>query len=212
MWPTLFLQRFKLNISSISHQQVVAEHWDLPNTEIFYSKDVASACFLFLSVSSLLLYPKNLDKNTITKYYFANVTVLSWLFTCISKYCIDWKSANFEYNNATRCMKISTGKISHEAFLSCPFPSSLIPPSLPPGSKKTHTLQSWRKWVGQWWAPLSVNPIIILTIKALDFQSGSLTYIVNAVIAVPPAPQNNSKMCCWKISIKKLLNTAKVTE
>jgi hypothetical protein len=36
-------QRFKLNISSISHQQAVAEHWDLPSTEIFQSKDVASA-------------------------------------------------------------------------------------------------------------------------------------------------------------------------
>jgi hypothetical protein len=29
-------------MSSISHQQAVAEHWDLPNTEIFLSKDVAS--------------------------------------------------------------------------------------------------------------------------------------------------------------------------
>jgi hypothetical protein len=27
----------------ISHQQAVAEHWDLPNTEILQSKDVASA-------------------------------------------------------------------------------------------------------------------------------------------------------------------------
>jgi hypothetical protein len=35
-------QNFKLKISSISHQQAVAEHWDLPNTEIFQSKDVAS--------------------------------------------------------------------------------------------------------------------------------------------------------------------------
>jgi hypothetical protein len=31
----------KINISSISHQQAVAEHWDLPNTDIFQSKDVA---------------------------------------------------------------------------------------------------------------------------------------------------------------------------
>jgi hypothetical protein len=34
---------FKLNVSLISHQQAVAEHRDLPNTEIFQSKDVASA-------------------------------------------------------------------------------------------------------------------------------------------------------------------------
>jgi hypothetical protein len=34
------LQRFKLNISSISHQQAVAELRDLPNTEIFKSKDI----------------------------------------------------------------------------------------------------------------------------------------------------------------------------
>jgi hypothetical protein len=39
---TVFFQRFKLNMSSISHQQAVAEHWDSPNTEIFQSKDVAS--------------------------------------------------------------------------------------------------------------------------------------------------------------------------
>jgi hypothetical protein len=36
------LQRFQLNIFTISHQQAIAEHWDLPNTEIFQSKDVAS--------------------------------------------------------------------------------------------------------------------------------------------------------------------------
>jgi hypothetical protein len=31
-------------MSSISHQKaVVSEHWDFPNTEIFLSKDVASA-------------------------------------------------------------------------------------------------------------------------------------------------------------------------
>jgi hypothetical protein len=41
-WPTLFFKRFKLNISSISDQKAVAEHWDLTNTEIFQSKDVAS--------------------------------------------------------------------------------------------------------------------------------------------------------------------------
>jgi hypothetical protein len=41
MTNTVF-QRFKLNISSISHQQAGAEHWDWPNTEIFQSKDVAS--------------------------------------------------------------------------------------------------------------------------------------------------------------------------
>jgi hypothetical protein len=30
------------NILNISHHQAVAEHWDLPNTEIFKSKDIAS--------------------------------------------------------------------------------------------------------------------------------------------------------------------------
>jgi hypothetical protein len=34
-------QCFKLNITSISHQQAVAEHWDLSNTEIFQFKDVS---------------------------------------------------------------------------------------------------------------------------------------------------------------------------
>jgi hypothetical protein len=42
----MFFQRFKLNTSSISHQQAVMEHWDLPKTEIFQSKDVASAQIL----------------------------------------------------------------------------------------------------------------------------------------------------------------------
>jgi hypothetical protein len=31
-----------ISSTSISHQQAVVEHWDLPNTEIFQSKDVAS--------------------------------------------------------------------------------------------------------------------------------------------------------------------------
>jgi hypothetical protein len=38
MTNTVF--RLKFNISSISHQQAVAEHWNLP--EIFKFKDVAS--------------------------------------------------------------------------------------------------------------------------------------------------------------------------
>jgi hypothetical protein len=41
MTNTVF-QRFKDNISSISHLQATAEHWDLPYTEIFQSKDIAS--------------------------------------------------------------------------------------------------------------------------------------------------------------------------
>jgi hypothetical protein len=41
MTNTVF-QGFKLHISSISHQQALAKHWDLLNTEIFQSKDVAS--------------------------------------------------------------------------------------------------------------------------------------------------------------------------
>jgi hypothetical protein len=39
---TLFFQRFNLDIYWISHHQPVVEHWDLPNIEIFQSKDVAS--------------------------------------------------------------------------------------------------------------------------------------------------------------------------
>jgi hypothetical protein len=42
MTNTVFSNVFKLNVSSISQQQAVAEHWDLSNTEIFQSKDVAS--------------------------------------------------------------------------------------------------------------------------------------------------------------------------
>jgi hypothetical protein len=41
----MFFQRFKHMVSLISHQQAEAEHWDLPNTEIFQSKDVASAIY-----------------------------------------------------------------------------------------------------------------------------------------------------------------------
>jgi hypothetical protein len=41
----MFFQRFKLNISLISHQQAVAEHRDLLNTEIFLFKNVASGKF-----------------------------------------------------------------------------------------------------------------------------------------------------------------------
>jgi hypothetical protein len=36
-----FFQRFKINISLISHHQAIAEHLDLPNTDSFQSKDVA---------------------------------------------------------------------------------------------------------------------------------------------------------------------------
>jgi hypothetical protein len=47
-------QRFKLNISLMSPQQAGAEHWDLPNTKIFQSKDVASA-----SRSGTLVFAKH---------------------------------------------------------------------------------------------------------------------------------------------------------
>jgi hypothetical protein len=44
MTKTVFpLFQTQYAVSSISNQQAVAEHWDLPNTEIFQSKDVASA-------------------------------------------------------------------------------------------------------------------------------------------------------------------------
>jgi hypothetical protein len=45
MTNTVRFQRFKLNLSLISLQQVEAEHRDLPNTEIFKSKDVASGAW-----------------------------------------------------------------------------------------------------------------------------------------------------------------------
>jgi hypothetical protein len=49
MTITLFFQCFKLKLSLISHQQAIAEHWDLPNTEIFLSEDVASGiCYISL--------------------------------------------------------------------------------------------------------------------------------------------------------------------
>jgi hypothetical protein len=41
MTKTVF-HRFKLDVSSISHEQTVGQHWDLPNAEIFQSKDVAT--------------------------------------------------------------------------------------------------------------------------------------------------------------------------
>jgi hypothetical protein len=51
--------RFKLQISSISHQQAVAEHWDLPNTEIFQSKDVASEVFVpIICEKEALMWPR----------------------------------------------------------------------------------------------------------------------------------------------------------
>jgi hypothetical protein len=42
----LFLQTFCTKSTHISHRKNLAEHWDLPNTGIFYSKDVASVLFL----------------------------------------------------------------------------------------------------------------------------------------------------------------------
>jgi hypothetical protein len=39
VFPTFQTQ---YSISAISHQQAVAEHWNLPNTGIFQSKDVVS--------------------------------------------------------------------------------------------------------------------------------------------------------------------------
>jgi hypothetical protein len=38
----LFFQHLKFNISLVYHQQAVAEHWELADTEIFQPKDVAS--------------------------------------------------------------------------------------------------------------------------------------------------------------------------
>jgi hypothetical protein len=43
----------------MSHQQAVAEHWDLPNTEISRSKDVASVqgnYTNFISMNNILVF------------------------------------------------------------------------------------------------------------------------------------------------------------
>jgi hypothetical protein len=40
MTKTVF-PTFQTQLSSISHQEASAKHWDLANTEIFQSKDVA---------------------------------------------------------------------------------------------------------------------------------------------------------------------------
>jgi hypothetical protein len=64
----LFYQRFRLNISSISHQQAVAELLDLPNTKIFQSEDVASGVksgrtrtFYFFYISHQQAVAEHLD-------------------------------------------------------------------------------------------------------------------------------------------------------
>jgi hypothetical protein len=46
-----FLQTFCSKSSQISFKKNLAEHWDLPNTGIFYSKDVASVVHSVLSKS-----------------------------------------------------------------------------------------------------------------------------------------------------------------
>jgi hypothetical protein len=40
-----FYKRFVQNLAKFLLSKNLAEHWDLPNTGIFYSKDVASAGF-----------------------------------------------------------------------------------------------------------------------------------------------------------------------
>jgi hypothetical protein len=53
IWPILFFQRLNLNISSISHQQAVAEHWDFPNgSATGYSTHVSSTV-----LATVLSYP-----------------------------------------------------------------------------------------------------------------------------------------------------------
>jgi hypothetical protein len=41
-----FLQTFRTLSTHISHRKNLAEHWDLPNTGIFYSKNVVSMWYL----------------------------------------------------------------------------------------------------------------------------------------------------------------------
>jgi hypothetical protein len=37
-----FFHKFRTKSTHISHRKNLAEHWDLPNTGIFYSQDIAS--------------------------------------------------------------------------------------------------------------------------------------------------------------------------
>jgi hypothetical protein len=54
-------------MSWISHQQAVAQHWDLPNTEIFQSKDVASA-------SADIFSERNSQSGRNRKFYFMKIS------------------------------------------------------------------------------------------------------------------------------------------
>jgi hypothetical protein len=48
-----FYIRFAQNLAKFLLSKNLAEHWDLPNTGIFYSKDVASVCSLQRTVPKL---------------------------------------------------------------------------------------------------------------------------------------------------------------
>jgi hypothetical protein len=53
----------------MSLQQVVAEHWDLPNTEIFQSKDVAFGYYDRIIIPVFLLSRRSAEKKEILIRY-----------------------------------------------------------------------------------------------------------------------------------------------
>jgi hypothetical protein len=52
-----FYKRFAHNLPIFLISKNLAEHWDLPNTGIFYSKNVASVHNLTLTVRETSLHP-----------------------------------------------------------------------------------------------------------------------------------------------------------
>jgi hypothetical protein len=61
-----FSKLFKLNVSSISHQQATAEHWDLTNRD-FQSKDVASGEAVPVTAIFVVFYLLRLPDFNLTK-------------------------------------------------------------------------------------------------------------------------------------------------
>jgi hypothetical protein len=95
MWPTLFFPTFQTQyISSNSHQQAVAEHWDLPNTEIFQSKDVAShANYILMSpTDGSAVVRKVTQARTLHKNIYTSIHIL---YTHLLIYHDDGKSRHF---------------------------------------------------------------------------------------------------------------------
>jgi hypothetical protein len=102
MTNTVF-QRFKLNISSISHQQTIAKHRDLPNTEIFQSKDftfdicLRFPCLIFiiarLTMFASWLFLHGIAILTMVRTKKSILTLKSQFFSC--KFLRDWYIHNY---------------------------------------------------------------------------------------------------------------------